>query len=161
MVIFQYNVYIFGIHLWTVLYPKLCYNKPFYKEVEVYVCGKLFFQIPLTHISCKQCPVKTDPSVQMPSLNWSFAVCMCSKVYFLNLWSNILQTNVSGLFGDLNGNLMLSNGSVVYLNDLKPNTRLYNNFQLSCKFLSFLIIVLWLICLHFWKPDQIMQIKMG
>ena len=32
MVIFQYNQYIFGIHLWTVLYPKLCY-----KEVVVYM----------------------------------------------------------------------------------------------------------------------------
>ena len=36
MVIFQYNLYIFGIHLWTVLYPKPCYNKPCYKEVVVY-----------------------------------------------------------------------------------------------------------------------------
>ena len=36
MVIFQYNLYIFGIHLWTVLYPKPCYNEPCYKEVEVY-----------------------------------------------------------------------------------------------------------------------------
>ena len=36
MVIFQYNLYIFGIHLWTVLYPKLCYNEPCYKEVVVY-----------------------------------------------------------------------------------------------------------------------------
>ena len=45
MVIFQYNLYIFGIHFWTVLYPKPCYNEPCYKEVEVYVenkvqCGK-------------------------------------------------------------------------------------------------------------------------
>ena len=37
MVIFQYNLYIFGIHLGTVLYPKPCYNKPCYKEVEVYM----------------------------------------------------------------------------------------------------------------------------
>ena len=36
MIIFQYNLYIFGIHLWTVLYPKPCYNEPCYKEVEVY-----------------------------------------------------------------------------------------------------------------------------
>ena len=36
MVIFQYNLYIFGIHLWTVLYPKPYYNEPCYKEVEVY-----------------------------------------------------------------------------------------------------------------------------
>ena len=35
MVIFQYNPYIFGIHLWTVLYPKLCYNESCYKEVLV------------------------------------------------------------------------------------------------------------------------------
>ena len=34
---FQYNLYIFGIHLWTVLYPKPCYNKLCYKEVVVYV----------------------------------------------------------------------------------------------------------------------------
>ena len=37
VVIFQYNLYIFGIHLWTVLYPKPCNNKPCYKEVVVYV----------------------------------------------------------------------------------------------------------------------------
>ena len=36
MVIFQYNLYIFGIHLWTVLYPNLCYNEPCYKEVVVF-----------------------------------------------------------------------------------------------------------------------------
>ena len=36
MVIFQYNLYIFGIHLWTVLYTKPCYNEPCYKKVEVY-----------------------------------------------------------------------------------------------------------------------------
>ena len=36
MVIFQYNLYIFGIHLRTVLYPKRCYNDPCYKEVVVY-----------------------------------------------------------------------------------------------------------------------------
>ena len=37
MVIFQYNLYIFGIHVWTVLHPKLCYNEPCYKEVVVYL----------------------------------------------------------------------------------------------------------------------------
>ena len=37
MVIFQYNLYIFGIHLWTVLYTKPCYNEPCYKEVMVYL----------------------------------------------------------------------------------------------------------------------------
>ena len=37
MVIFQYNLYIFGIHLSTVLYPNSCYNEQCYKEVEVYV----------------------------------------------------------------------------------------------------------------------------
>ena len=36
MVIFQYNLYTFGIHLWTLLYPKPCYNEPCYKEVVVY-----------------------------------------------------------------------------------------------------------------------------
>ena len=41
MVIFQYNLYIFGIHLWTVLYPKPCYNNQCYKEVVVYnLCMK-------------------------------------------------------------------------------------------------------------------------
>ena len=35
MVIFQYNLYIFWIHLRTVLYPKPCYNEPCYKEEEV------------------------------------------------------------------------------------------------------------------------------
>ena len=37
MVIFLYSLYIFGIHLKTVLYPKLCYNEQCYKEVVVYV----------------------------------------------------------------------------------------------------------------------------
>ena len=37
MVIFQYNLYIFRIHLWTVLYPKPCYNEPCYKEAVVYL----------------------------------------------------------------------------------------------------------------------------
>ena len=37
MVIFQYNLYIFGIHLRTVLYPNSCYNEPCYKAVEVYM----------------------------------------------------------------------------------------------------------------------------
>ena len=36
MVIFLYSLYIFGIHLCTLLYPKPCYNEPFYKEVNVY-----------------------------------------------------------------------------------------------------------------------------
>ena len=36
MVIFLYNLYILGIHLWTLLYHKLCYNEPCYKEVNVY-----------------------------------------------------------------------------------------------------------------------------
>ena len=40
MVIFQYNLYIFGIHLWTVLYTKPCYNEPCYKEVVVYLLTK-------------------------------------------------------------------------------------------------------------------------
>ena len=44
MVIFQYNLYIFGIHLWTVLYPKPCYNEPYYKEV-VYSEANVFLFI--------------------------------------------------------------------------------------------------------------------
>ena len=36
MVIFQYNLYIFSVRLWTVLYTKLCYNDLCYKEVVVY-----------------------------------------------------------------------------------------------------------------------------
>ena len=36
MVIFQYNLYIFGIRLWTVFYPKPCYKEPCYIEVVVY-----------------------------------------------------------------------------------------------------------------------------
>ena len=36
MAIFRYNLCIFGIHFWTVLYPKPCYNEPCYKEFEVY-----------------------------------------------------------------------------------------------------------------------------
>ena len=37
MVIFQYNLFIFGIYLWTLLYPNSCYNEPCYKEVVVYI----------------------------------------------------------------------------------------------------------------------------
>ena len=36
MVSFQYNLYIFKIHLCTVLYPKPCYNETCYKGVVVY-----------------------------------------------------------------------------------------------------------------------------
>ena len=43
MVIFQYNLYIFGIHLWNLLYPKPCYNEPCYKEVEVYNFKNIFY----------------------------------------------------------------------------------------------------------------------
>ena len=41
MLIFQYNLYIFGIHIWTLLYPKLCYNELCYKEVVVYVAEEI------------------------------------------------------------------------------------------------------------------------
>ena len=37
MVIFLFNLYIYGIHLKTVLYPEQCYNKQCYKEVHVYI----------------------------------------------------------------------------------------------------------------------------
>ena len=36
MVIFLSNLYIFGIHLYIVLYPKLCFNEQCYKEVCVW-----------------------------------------------------------------------------------------------------------------------------
>ena len=36
MVILQYNLYIFRIHLWTVFYSKPCYNELCYKELVVY-----------------------------------------------------------------------------------------------------------------------------
>ena len=42
MVIFQYNLCIFGSHLWTMLYPKPCYNKLCYEEVEVLYKIRLF-----------------------------------------------------------------------------------------------------------------------
>ena len=45
MVIFQYNLYIFGIHLWTVLYPKLCYND--------WLCWGLTTRQPLWVILCR------------------------------------------------------------------------------------------------------------
>ena len=43
MVIFLYNLYIFGIHFWTVLYPKPCYNEPCYKEIKVYILKKKLY----------------------------------------------------------------------------------------------------------------------
>ena len=43
MVIFLYNLYIFWIHLPTVLYPKSCKNKPCYNEVVVYKAFKKIF----------------------------------------------------------------------------------------------------------------------
>ena len=60
MVIFQYNLYIFGIHLWTVIYPKPCYKEQCYKEVVAYIV-KLYIQClascdhwfsPYSHILC-------------------------------------------------------------------------------------------------------------
>ena len=50
MVIFQYNLYIFGIHLGTVLYPKPCYNELCYKEVVVYVVWVLIRNASLTKV---------------------------------------------------------------------------------------------------------------
>ena len=60
MIIFQYNLYIFGIHLWTVLYPKPCYNDPCYKEVEVYLSlayNNESCQVILTLLLLNTCPV--------------------------------------------------------------------------------------------------------
>ena len=44
VVIFLYNLYIFGIHLWTVLYTKPCYNESCYKAVVL--CLGLCFPLP-------------------------------------------------------------------------------------------------------------------
>ena len=56
MVIFQYNLYIFAIRLWTMLYPKPCYNEPCYKEVVVYISLMTFIlkfeQVHFTTFSC-------------------------------------------------------------------------------------------------------------
>ena len=61
MVIFQYNLYIFGINLWTVLYPKLCYNEPWYKEVEVYVLKYLLIKRAWSDCVNAQSPVWLRP----------------------------------------------------------------------------------------------------
>ena len=53
MVIFQYNLYIFGIHLWTVLYPKPCYNELCYKEVVVYYLKQWLHDIRCVNITCQ------------------------------------------------------------------------------------------------------------
>ena len=45
MVILQYNLYIFGIHLRTMLYQKPCYNEPCYKEVEVQLVFIIYITI--------------------------------------------------------------------------------------------------------------------
>ena len=43
MVIFLYNLYIFGIHLLTMSYLKPCYNKLCYKEINVYLVSKRYY----------------------------------------------------------------------------------------------------------------------
>ena len=45
MVIFQYYLYVFGIHGPTMLYPKLCFNKLCDKEVVVYVSLSIIFTL--------------------------------------------------------------------------------------------------------------------
>ena len=55
MVIFQYNLYIFGIHLWTVLYSKPCYNEPCYKKV-VYVVKWIFSTLKDSYGKELRCP---------------------------------------------------------------------------------------------------------
>ena len=52
MVIFQYNLYIFWIHLRTVLYPKLCYNESYYKEVVVYIAEYMVNSIDFYQMLC-------------------------------------------------------------------------------------------------------------
>ena len=49
----QYNLYIFGIHLWTVLYPKPCYNELCYKEVVVYIIFSEDIRWHFMQIVCK------------------------------------------------------------------------------------------------------------
>ena len=62
MVIFQYNLYIFGIHLWTVLYPKPCYNEPCYKEVEVLLWQTFLLSTKNTIITLNK-NIKLSPSL--------------------------------------------------------------------------------------------------
>ena len=95
MVIFQYNLYIFGIHLWTVLYPKPCYNEPCYKEVVVlsirlHVCpAKLclhictvwsVFTVRLKSIWILDYPQSTLQGLRMCRLIWVFTGRTCRLV---------------------------------------------------------------------------------
>ena len=68
MVIFQYNLYIFGIHLKTVLYPKLCYNKLCYKEVEVYIVKLGFTAVYIIFIAPACSRVRYRRSIFRPSV---------------------------------------------------------------------------------------------
>ena len=64
MVIFLYNLYIFGINLWTMLYPKPCYNEPCYKEVNVYFVNGQWS--PWSDFVVAQ----TDLGIRFACLNW-------------------------------------------------------------------------------------------
>ena len=68
MVIFQYNLYIFGIHLCTMLYPKPYYNELCYKEVVMYLCFGAYGKCPkiwYTKVSDKMAYINCVDLAQM------------------------------------------------------------------------------------------------
>ena len=83
MVIFQYNLYIFGIHLWTMLYPKPYCNELCYKEVVVYTNWNINSKIYLYY---KTFSVIIVPPAEIYVLNMNlFVLCHCLFIIKLSL----------------------------------------------------------------------------
>ena len=107
MVIFQYNLYIFGIHLWTVFNPKPCYNELYYKEIVVYIIiygGKAVFVTSLmpksalsyvstfgVKISIITLPIWVHISLYIMCALWSESVLLYEP---LRLWLNSVDTEL-------------------------------------------------------------------
>ena len=90
MVIFQYNLYIFGIHLRTVLYPKQCYNEPCYKEVAMYVLTKnCMLKLMATCIAPEKAfvPIKKNRYCKCPKIsNTLFCTILAKMLLFMQLF---------------------------------------------------------------------------
>ena len=90
MVIFQYNLYIFGIQLWTVLHSKPCYNEPCNKEVVVYLelflNPNLNWQMPLSN----QWKGKNDQSLRMSVAE----LCDLLIISWMRIWLSHLGRHI-------------------------------------------------------------------
>ena len=81
MVIFLYNLYIFGVHLWAVLYPKPCYNKLCYNTAYWSTISSIYFSIkiisPVRNFGNLGCfsTLITVPTCKVISVHMSFEHC--------------------------------------------------------------------------------------